>query len=189
MKELMNYQMRRGLILLLLVLALLAGFGLWQWHPFVSMSNDHAGRSVLPTPAPGDRALTGGVKLGNDGLLPYTYTVRVSEADPAAKLVVQRYPDGQTLYSGPEPASPVVLGNLAPGEQVTLKLSVTSSQDIVSPTFVWEARGSAPASAWSWTGWPLVLLLALLNALMLGAWLRELARNRRRGDAAALDHP
>ena len=166
--------------LVLAVLALGAGLLLWQSHPLVSMSNDHQGRSILPPAQPGDRVLEGGVKIGNNGALPYTYTVKV--ADPAAgiRLRIERYPAGPVLYAGPEPSAPVVLGRLQPGQQEALKITISSDRDLASPTFVWQARGETVTWDPGRLALPLVGLFAALDAALLAAWLRE--RRRRRSE-------
>ena len=175
---------RRGLLLAAaLVLVALAFAFVWM-HPFVAMTNDHQGRSAFPTPGPADTRIAGGVRLGNQGLLPYTYEVHAQDPLPAgATLQIVRMEDGSTLYSGHLAQRPVALGRLQPGKRVTLKLVLTEPAGNVSaPTLIWSARAVAPdlgaVVVSSLAAWIAIAGLVGLDLLLVVVWLRELRRGR-----------
>jgi hypothetical protein len=166
-----------------LVLSAAVGFFLVSLtHPLVAMTNDHQGQSVFAAPLPGDTRLVGALRLGNDGLLPYTYEVQAQDPLPTdASLEIVRVEDAVTLYSGRLGTDPVALGALAPGQRVTLKLVVTEpAGSDAAPTLIWSARGMAPNLDGTATGWG-VAALAGLDALLFAAWLHEMRRSRLRG--------
>ena len=152
-------------------------------HPLVAMTNDHQGRSAFAVPRPGDSRLTGAVRLGNAGLLPYTYEVHAADGLPAgAALSILRVEDGVSLYAGHLGSSPVALGSLGPGQRVTLKLMLAEpSGDISAPTLIWSARAVLPAPDAAAMGWAGCGGLLGLDLLLVTGWLRETARRGRLG--------
>jgi len=165
------------------VLVLAAGFIGVRAHPPVSMTNDHEGQSAFATPLPGQTRMVGGVRLGNAGMLPYTYEMHVQEPLPdGGSLRIERVEDGATLYAGPLRTQPVALGSLSPGRQVTLKLVLTQPAAAASaPTLIWSARAVAPALDAAAAGWAVVAALAGFDVLLVAAWLREMRRSSQVG--------
>jgi hypothetical protein len=150
-------------------------------HPLVAMTNDHDGRPLFPATWPGEKTVTGVVELGNEGALAYTYRMQAREPMPQdANLEIIRTRDGAVLYSGRLDQAPVDLGKLAAGQSVRLELVLSSADgDLVTPTLVWSARAQPPALHLDLVLWPLIALLALLDAALAVGWVRELLSARR----------
>ena len=168
----------------LLLLFALAGLLFLYSHPFVSMTNDHQGRSAFPTPGPADSRIVGGVRLGNAGLLPYMYQVHVQDPLPSGTtLQVVRMEDGSVLFSGRLAQTSVGLGRLEPSQRVTLKLVLTEPPGSrYAPTLVWSARAVAPdfgaVAVWPPAAWIAIGGLVGLDLLLVVAWAREVRRGR-----------
>ncbi|MGH7904608.1 MAG: hypothetical protein ACREPA_10880 [Candidatus Dormibacteraceae bacterium] len=168
----------RGLLALLAAGVLLA-IALGRGHPFVDMTNDHQGRALF---APGALhagvAAEAGITLGNDGALPYDYSVRTSGGlPPGTRVRITEAGRGTPLYDGPAPRSEAPLGALDPGQRIslTVEIRVPSGARFEggSPAFIWSA------AATGWSGWQ-VAVLVLINVLGLAVLANELRRPRPR---------
>ena len=124
----------------------------------VAMSNDRDGQTLIPSGLlqPGERH-SARVTLGNDGILPFTYSVRSDGSGSGAlRLTVQNATDGRLLYRGVLDGFEHQLGVLAPRERINLSVTLDlPKDDATGPvpanvTFIWTARATLLVLWWPW---------------------------------------
>jgi hypothetical protein len=179
--------------LTIFVACLLIGLLLSKSHVFVVISSDRPGQSLIPasTIEPGTTA-SGTLTLSNDGLLPFAYSMGVTNSSGAPlpkglKLQVRRLSDGKVIYDGPVDATSGTLGYLRPGEKVPLGVSVSLDKSFpagvpINLTFIWTAR----ASIFETLPWLVLIALAAFDIAITLLWFREVRRWRREKAAPAL---
>jgi hypothetical protein len=124
----------------------------------VAMSNDRDGQTLIPSGLlqPGERQ-GARVTLGNDGILPFSYSVSsAGSGSGALRLTIQNVADGRLLYRGELDGSEHQLGVLTPRERINLSVALDLPQDYVSGpvpanvTFIWTARATLLVLWWPW---------------------------------------
>jgi hypothetical protein len=154
-----------GLVMAGALFAVLLSVLVWVASSALVMANDHHGRPVLTAAAPG-RPLTGGLVLGNRGLLPFAYSLTMDAPDSAAVILeVRQAPEGRLLYRGPANGR-TTIGLLLPGESVKLAMALSVPAGSGGPAQLqWTAQARPLAD---WHGMFLVaLIVALASAVPL----------------------
>jgi hypothetical protein len=136
----------------------------------VAMSNDRDGQTLIPSALlqPGE-SHSARVTLGNDGILPFTYSVRSEgSGSRALRLTVQNGTDGRRLYRGGLDGSERQLGVLAPRERINLSVTLDLPKDHATGpvpanvTFIWTARATLLVLWWPWMLPIIFMILAIL---------------------------
>jgi hypothetical protein len=136
----------------------------------VSMSNDRDGQTLIPSGLlqPGE-SHSARVTLGNDGILPFGYSVSSEGSGTGAfRLTVQNATDGRLLYRGVLDGSEHQVGVLAPRERINLSVTLDLPKDHrpvpANVTFIWTAR--ATLLVWWWP-WMLPIIFMILAIVLL----------------------
>ena len=136
----------------------------------VAMSNDRDGQTLIQSGLlqPGERH-SARVTLGNDGILPFSYSVSSEGSGSGAlRLTVQNAMDGRRLYGGVLDGSEHQLGVLVPHERVNLSVTLDLPQDHetgpvpANVTFIWTARATVLVLWWPWMLPVFFVMLAIL---------------------------
>jgi hypothetical protein len=136
----------------------------------VAMSNDRDGQTLIPSGLlqPGERH-SAPVTLGNDGILPFSYSVSSEGSGSGAlRLTVQNAADGRLLYRGVLDGSEHWLGVLAPRERIKLSVTLDLPQEHATGrvpayvTFIWTAKATLLVSWWPWMLPIIFMILAIL---------------------------
>jgi hypothetical protein len=135
----------------------------------VAMSNDRDGQTLIPSGLfqPGERH-SARVTLGNDGILPFSYSVSFEGSGSGLRLTVQNAADGQLLYGGVLDGSQHQLGVLAPRERTNLSVTLDLPKDPATGpvpanvTFIWTARATLLVLWWPWMLPIIFMILAIL---------------------------
>jgi len=136
----------------------------------VAMSNDRDGQTLIPSGLlqPGERH-SARVTLGNDGILPFSYSVSSDGSGSGAlRLTVQNATDGRLLYRGVLDDFEHQLGVLAPRERINLSVTLDLPKDYATGpvpanvTFIWTARVTLLVFWWPWMLPIIVMILAIL---------------------------
>ena len=136
----------------------------------VAMSNDRDGQTLIPSALlqPGE-SHSARVTLGNDGILPFSYSVSSDGSGSGAlRLTVQNATDGQLLYRGVLDGSEHQLGVLAPRERMNLSVTLDLPTDhatravLANVTFIWTARVTLLVFWWPWMLPIICMMLAIL---------------------------
>ena len=136
----------------------------------VTMSNDRDGQTLIPSGLlqPGESHSTR-VTLGNDGILPFSYSVSSEGSGSGAlRLTIQNATDGQRLYRGVLDGSEHQLGVLAPRERINLSVTLDLPKDHATGpvpanvTFIWTARATLLVFWWPWLLPIILMILAIL---------------------------
>jgi len=136
----------------------------------VAMSNDRDGQTLIPSGLlqPGE-SHSARVTLGNDGILPFSYSVSSEGSGSGAlRLTIQNATDGQRLYRGVLDGSEHQLGVLAPRERINLSVTLDLPKDHATGpvpanvTFIWTARATLLVFWWPWLLPIILMILAIL---------------------------
>ncbi len=170
-----------GILLEMAAIATAVALLCTQPQLLVALSSDRDGQPLLPasTLAPG-AATTGALELGNRGLLPLRYDLRVragaEELSGGVLIRVRRNGEGGYVYHGPLTSNPIQIGTLLPGQQDRLEVTLASPSQAASAipvddTFVWTATSPGLEFWWWIPALAAVLLLSAVAAPRLGtAW-------------------
>jgi hypothetical protein len=149
----------------------------------VAMSNDRDGQTLIPSGLlqPGERH-SARVTLGNDGILPFSYSVSSEGSGSGAlRLTVQNAIDGRLLYRGVLDGSEHQLGVLAPRERINLSVTLDLPKDHgpvpANVTFIWTARATVLVLWWPWM---LPIIFMILAILVVSQSRRRLPTSRAR---------
>ena len=143
----------------------------------VAMSNDRDGETLIPSALlqPGE-SHSARVTLGNDGILPFGYSVSSEGSGSGAlRLTIQNATDGRPLYRGVLDGSEHQLGVLAPRERVNLLVTLDQPKDHATGpvpanvTFIWTARATLLVFRWPW----LLLIIFMMLAILVVSQLRR----------------
>ena len=136
----------------------------------VAMSNDRDGQTLIRSGLlqPGE-SRSARVTLGDDGILPFSYSVRSQGTGAGAiRLTVQNATDGRLLYRGVLDGSEHQLGVLAPREGINLSVTLDLTKDHATGpvpanvTFIWTARATLLVFWWPWLLLIIFMILAIL---------------------------
>jgi hypothetical protein len=142
------------LFLLIAILLILSGV-------LVRLSNDRAGKPILPGEVNPGQKVSGEVVLTDSGLMPIAVTLeprtstgQAPDALPAdVTVTIQRAGDNAYLYDGPLTSRMGPFENLAPGEASRLRITVAADDPHavaavpLGYSWYWSAE---PASPWWW---------------------------------------
>jgi hypothetical protein len=157
-----------SVVVLLIVVALVVS-GL-----LVRLTNDHAGRAILPPTVGAGESVSGQLTLSNGGILPIEVFLEPRTGNgltdtslpSGISVSVQRASDGAYLYQGPLTSSMGPLEVIQPGQSSVVKLTVRSDDSSgtaavpINFTYFWAARVALPWWWWIPTAFIIAIFLA-----------------------------
>jgi hypothetical protein len=140
----------------------------------VRLTNDHAGRAILPPTVGAGESVSGQLTLSNGGVLPIEVFLQPRTGNGLAdttlpsdiSVSVQRVSDGAYLYQGPLTTSMGPLEVIQPGQSSVVKLTVRSDESSgtaavpINFTYFWAARVALPWWWWIPTAFIIAVFLA-----------------------------
>jgi len=134
-----------------------------------SVSNDHAGHSILPPVVASGQSVSGDLTLTNQGILPVQVWLEPrngGELPSGLDATIRDADSGAVLYEGPLVRSMGPFEVIQPGQSSRLRLTVQSTDTHgtaeiqIDFTYYWQAR---PALPWWWWIPVLLLILAIIG--------------------------